>query len=175
MNFRPKQIGVCLVFVSAALLSVAPPLHAHAPDDKAAPQAAADSTEKLVRLMKEDGFNYVATSSPTVFIIHFTGDHLKDIKVVLAIGPDEDSDLVIFVTVTPKATMPATADFRYKLLKDNFDYDLVKVGFDTDDDLSVRIDASLRVADGTYLKNVVNQVRNASDEIYGKIQPSLIP
>ena len=166
MNFRPKQIGACLVLLSAALFSVAPPLHA---------QSLTDKTEKLVRLMKEDNFSYVTTSSPTVFVIHFTGDHLKDIKVILALGADEDSDLVIFVTVTPKATMPPTADFRYKLLKANHDYDQVKVGFDGDDDLSVRIDASMRLADATYLKNVVNQVKNASDEIYGQIQPSLVP
>jgi hypothetical protein len=160
--------------MSAALFSLAPPLHAQTPADKAAAQALADKTEKLVRLMKEDDFNYVTTTSPTVFVIHLTGDHLKDIKVILAIGTDEDSDLVVFVTVTPKATMPTTADFRYILLKANHEYDQVKVGFDGDDDLSVRIDATMRLADATYLKNVVNQVKNASDEIYGKIEPYLI-
>ena len=174
MKFRPKQLGACLILMSAALFSLAPPLHAQTPADKAAAQALADKTEKLVRLMKEDNFNYVTTTSPTVFVIHLTGDHLKDIKVILAIGTDEDSDLVVFVTVTPKATMPTTADFRYILLKANHEYDQVKVGFDGDDDLSVRIDATMRLADATYLKNVVNQVKNASDEIYGKIEPYLI-
>jgi hypothetical protein len=175
MNFRPKQFAACLVLLSAALFAAAPPLHAQTPADKAAAQAVADKTEKLVRLMKEDNFNYIATSSPTVFTIHFTGDHLKDIKVILAIGGDEDSDLVVFVTVTPKATMPVTTDFRYILLKANHEYDQVKIGFDGDDDLSDRIDASMRLADATYLKNVINQVKNSSDEIYGKIQPYLIP
>jgi hypothetical protein len=179
MNLRPKRLGACPVLFSVALLSVAvlsaaPPLHAQTPADKAAAQALADNTEKLVRLMKEDSFDYAATTSPTVFTVHFTGDHLKDIKVILAIGSDEDSDLVIFVTVTPKATMPPTADFRYILLKANHEYDQVKIGFDGDDDLSVRIDASMRLADATYLKNIVNQVKNSSDEIYGKIQPYLI-
>jgi hypothetical protein len=165
MKFRPLPFAVSLVLLSGVLFSAAPPLHA---------QTVADKTEKLVRLMKEDNFNYDTTSSPTVFTIHFTGDHLKDIKVILAIGSDEDSDLVIFVTVTPKATMPVTADFRYILLKDNHEYDEVKIGFDGDDDLSDRIDASIRLADASYLKNVVNQVKNSSDEIYGKIQPYLI-
>ena len=174
MKFRPFPFAASLVLLSAALFAAAPALHA-APDDKATAQSVADKTEKLVRLMKEDNFNYVATSSPTVFVIHFTGDHLKDINVILAIGTDEDSDLVVFVTVTPKATMPVTADFRYILLKANHEYDQVKIGFDGDDDLSVRIDASMRLADATYLKNVVNQVKNSSDEIYGKIQPSLVP
>jgi hypothetical protein len=33
----------------------------------------------------------------------------------------------------------------------------------------------MRLADALYLKNVVSQVKNSSDEIYGKIQPQLIP
>ncbi|MFZ0340436.1 MAG: hypothetical protein WAL45_20595 [Terracidiphilus sp.] len=158
-------IAASLVLLSAALFTAAPPLHA---------QTATAKADKLVALMKADNFTYVATTSPTVFVIHFTGTNLKDIKVVLAVGGDEDSDLVVFVTVTPKATMPATADFRYILLKADHEYDQVKIGFDGDDDLSVRIDGSLRVADATYLLNIVNQVKNSSDEIYGKIQPYLI-
>lgn len=166
MNFRPKQFASYLVLLSAAFFTAAPPLHS---------QSVADKTDKLVRLLKEDNYNYVTTSSPTVFVIHLTGTNLKDIKVILAIGGDVDSDLVIFVTVTPKATMPPTADFRYILLKANHDYDQVKVGFDGDDDLSVRIDGSMRLADAAYLKVLVEQVKNSSDEIYGKIKPYLIP
>jgi hypothetical protein len=166
MNFRPKQVAAILVLASAALFSAAPSLRAQSLNDKA---------DKLVSLMKQDGYDYKTTTSPTVFFIPLTGTNLKNIKVILALDNSDDSDLVIFVTVTPKATMPTTADFRYTLLKANFDYDLVKVGFDDDDDLSVRVDGSLRVADAAYLKSLITQVKNASDEIYGKIQPSLIP
>ena len=82
MNFRPKQSGACpallsVVLLSAAVFSVAPPLHAQTPADKAAAQALVDKTEKLVRLMKADDFSYVTTSSPTVFVIHFTGETSK--------------------------------------------------------------------------------------------------
>lgn len=166
MNFRPRQFAASLILLSAAVICAAPPLHA---------QSVSEKTDKLVRLLKEDGFDYHTTTSPSVFTIHFTGDHLKDIKVILAIGDDSDSDLVVFVTVTPKATMPTTADFRYQLLKFNHEFDQVKVGFDSDDDLSIRVDGSMRVADAAYLKAIVNQVKNSSDEIYGKIQPSLLP
>ncbi|MGA3129372.1 MAG: hypothetical protein ABSD59_01135 [Terracidiphilus sp.] len=165
MHFRLKQFGAFLVLFSAALFAAAPPLHA---------QSDADKTGKLVRLMKEDGYDYKTTTSPTVFIIHFTGDHLKDIKVVLALGGDADSDLIAFVTVTPKANMPTTADFRYTLLKTNYQYDQVKVGLDNDDDLSVRIDGSMRLADAAYLKVIIDQLKSSSNEIYGKIQPSLL-
>jgi len=165
MIFRPMQFAASLVLLSAAVFSWAPPLHAQSLNDKA---------DKLVSLMKQDGFDYKTTTSPTVFTIHFTdGTNLKDIKVILALGSDEDSDLVIFVTVTPKATMPTTSDFRYILLKANHEYDQVKIGLDGDDDLSVRIDGSMRVADALYIKNLVNQVKNSSDEIYGKVKPYL--
>ena len=164
MHFR--RIG-CAVLLAATLFTPALPVKA-----QTVPQG---TINKLISLMQQDGFAYKTTSSPTVFMIHFTGDHLKDIKVVIALGGDEDSDLVVFVTVTPKATMPATADFRYTLLKMNHDFDQVKVGFDADGDLSVRIDASMRVADATYVKSVINQVKNSSDEIYGKIQSQLNP
>ena len=165
MHLRMKQLAAGLLLFAAVLFSAAPALRA---------QSVADKTEKLVRLLKEDGYDYKATSSPTVFVLHFQGAHLKDIKIVLAIGGNEDSDLIVFVTVTPKATMPTTTEFRYKLLKFNHQFDMVKVGFDGDDDLSVRIDGSMRLADATYLKNIVNQLRNTSDEIYGDIQPYLL-
>jgi hypothetical protein len=164
MHFR--RIG-CAVLLAATLFTPALPVNA-----QQVPQAKID---KLVSLMRQDGFAYVTTSSPSVFVIHFTGDHLKDIKVVIAVGNGEDSDLVIFVTVTPKATMPASADFRGMLLGFNHEFDQVKVGFDADGDLSVRTDASMRVADATYVKDVINQVKSASDEIYGKIEPQLHP
>jgi len=164
MYFR-RCIG-CFVLLAAALFMPALPVKAQVP------QA---TINKLVSLMQQDNFSYKTTSSPTVFVIHFTGDHLKDIKVILALGNDEDSDLVIFVTVVEKRRMPTTADFRYMLLKMNHEFDQIKVGFDKDDDLSVRIDASSRLADATYLRNVVNQVKNSSDEIYGKIEPRLLP
>ena len=164
MNVRPKHFAASLILLSVAVFGAAIPLQSQTTSDKA---------DKLVRLLKEDSYDYKTTTSPTVFVIHLVGDHMKDIKVVLAIGDDTDSDLVIFVTVTPKATMPATADFRYTLLKFNHEYDQVKVGFDGDDDLSVRVDGSMRLADAAYLKAIIGQVKTASDEIYGKIQPSL--
>ena len=163
MHFRLKQFAAVMLLSCAAVFAAAP-LRA---------QSDADKADKLVRLLKEDGYDYKTTTSTTVFVVHFVGTNMKDIKVVLAVGGDTDSDLIVFVTVTPKATMPTTADFRYTLLKFNHEYDQVKVGFDADDDLSVRIDGSTRLADAAYLKVIVDQVRKASDEIYGKIQPNL--
>ncbi len=164
MKRQPKLL-LCLVCLVGVLLVMVLPVAGQS----------SENTAKLVSLLQASQYQYRTTNSPTVFTIHFTGTHLKDIKVVLALGNDVNSELVIFVTVVPKLRMPATADFRHTLLKFNHEYDQVKVGFDGDDDLSVRIDGSMRLADVTYLKNLVQQVKNASDEIYGKIEPSLLP
>jgi hypothetical protein len=164
LHLRPTLAGFLLP--AAFLLWLALPAPAQTTTEKA---------DKLVRLLKECNYDYRTTKSPTVFTIHFTGTHIKDIKLVLAIGNDEDADLVIFVTVAEKRRMPATTDFRYKLLKANHDYDQVKIGFDGDDDLSARIDGAMRVADAQYLRKLVNQVKNTSDELYGMIEADLLP
>ena len=129
----------------------------------------------MVSLLKANSYDYKTTSSPSVFVIHFVGKHMSDIKVVLALGGDEDSDMVIFVTVVEKRHMPVTAEFRGHLLEQNHALNQVKVGFDADGDLSVRTDSSLRLCDARGFYNIVNQVKNASDDIYGQIQSLLLP
>jgi hypothetical protein len=139
-----------------------------------AAQSSTDGAAKMVSLMQANNYNFVTTKSPTVWVIHFTGAHLKDTKVVLALDTS-NNQMVIFVTVVEKRRMPVTTDFMHNLLKQNHALDRVKVGFDADDDLSVRIDAPLRIADATELHDIVTQIKNASDEIYGQIEPSLLP
>jgi hypothetical protein len=166
MNLRIRlYAGVFALFAALCFFSAIP----------ARAQSMEAKTARLVSLMRDNNYAYKTTSSPTVFVIHLTGTHLSDVKVVLALGDDEDSDLVIFVTVVEKRRMPATADFRFKLLKANHEYDQVKIGFDGDDDLSVRADGSMRLADAVYLKHLVEQIKSSSDELYGKIQPDLLP
>ena len=130
-----------------------------------------DSAAKIVNLMQADSYNFQSTKSPTVWMIRFAGDHLKDIKVVVTV---KDSTMVCFVTLVENQRMPVTTDFMRTLLEQNHELDRVKVGYDHDGDLSVRIDSSVRVIDAAELREIVNQVRNASDEIYGMIEPSLL-
>ena len=128
---------------------------------------------KLVSLLQENHYDYHTTRSPSVFTIHFVGEHIKDIKLILAIGDDPDADLIVFVTVTEKRHMPVTTDFMRLLLEQNHVMDQTKIGYDKDGDLEVRIDGSMRLADATYLRHIVEQVKNVSDELYGVIEPSL--
>jgi hypothetical protein len=139
-----------------------------------AAQTADQGIAKMVSLMQANSYNFVTTKSPTVWVIHFTGTHLKDVKVILALDAD-NYQMVIFVTVVEKRRMPVTTDFLHTLLKFNHEFDRVKVGLDADDDLSVRVDAPLRLADAAEFKDIVTQIKNSSDEIYGKIEPQLLP
>jgi hypothetical protein len=160
-----------LCLFAALLFSLVLPMAAQtSTDGSATDQGAA----KMVSLMQANNYNFVTTKSPTVWVIHFTGTHLKDIKVILALDAD-NYQMVIFVTVVEKRRMPVTTDFLHQLLKFNHEFDRVKVGLDADDDLSVRIDAPLRIADAAEFKDIVTQIKNASDEIYGKIEPQLLP
>jgi hypothetical protein len=154
-----------LCLLAALLLSLALPMAA---------QSSTEGSAKMVSLMKACNFDFHTTNSPTVWVIHFTGTHLKDIKIVLALDA-ADNQMVIFVTVVEKRRMPVTTDFLRTLLKFNHEFDRVKVGLDSDDDLSVRIDAPLRLADAQEFHDIVNQIKNSSDEIYGKIEPQLLP
>ena len=165
MRTRPAFSFVRLCLFAALLLSLVLPMAA---------QSSTEGSAKMVSLMQANSYNFVTTKSPTVWVIHFTGTHLKDIKVVLALDV-ANNQMVIFVTVVEKRRMPVTIDFMHQLLKFNHEFDRVKVGLDADDDLSVRIDAPLRIADVTDFHDIVTQIKNASDEIYGKIEPNLLP
>ena len=171
MKWFARRSIVSMCFLAAVLLVPAIPFAARAQDQ--AP-ANSDSIAKMVRLMTECGYSYQGTRSSTVWKINLTGKHISNIKVVLAIGGDADSDLIVFATVVEKQYMPVTTDFMSNLLKQNHEMDQVKIGYDADGDLEVRTDTSLRLVDATMLKHVVEQVRNVSDEIYGQIQPSLV-
>ncbi|HUB29516.1 MAG TPA: hypothetical protein VL967_07455 [Terracidiphilus sp.] len=160
------------------LLALVLPVAAHAAtattNDPLAPHilpSSGDSSARMVTMMRADSFNFQSTKSPNVWLIRFSGDHLKDIKVVLTV---KDSTMVVFVTLVQNQRLPVTTDFMRTLLEQNHELDRVKVGYDRDGDLSVRIDSNMRVIDATELRDIVNQVKNASDEIYGMIEPSLL-
>jgi hypothetical protein len=120
MNFRRFVRCSLVVGVLAIALGAAPPAPAQSVDA---------SLAKVMRLMHDDAYNYVNSRSPSVWSIHFTGKHLNDVKVILAVSTDPGTDLmVVFVTVAEKRRLPVTTDFMRKLLEENHALDRVKVG-----------------------------------------------
>jgi hypothetical protein len=126
------------------------------------------NAQKVKSLLDASGFEYRKTNSPTVWTVLRTGKNLPEIKVVIAVS---DTDIVIFVTAIAKASLDVTTASMYQLLKFNHTLDRVKVGFDKDDDVSVRIDIDIRLMDVAELKADVEQVIKASDAIYGAMKP----
>jgi hypothetical protein len=154
-----------LCLLAAVLFSLVLPMAA---------QSSSDQIAKMVSLMQANNYNFVTTKSPTVWVIHLDGTHLKDVKVIVALNTDDNS-AVVFVTVVEKRHLPVTTDFMRHLLEQNHALDRVKIGYDADGDLFVRIDAPMRNADAKEVHDIINQVKNASDEIYGQVEPSLLP
>ena len=160
--------SVCFLIVLALALVIAAP--ARAQNDSSAPTP--ENMAKLASLLPTTGYVFKQHNS-SVWSVDVQGKtSQKTFRLIVSTGGDA---AVIFITVTPKATLPATPDFLQKLLRFNHSLDQVKVGLDRDDDLSVRVDARMRILDEAELTAIIHQVINSSDEIYKQISPYLLP
>ncbi|MBV8752510.1 MAG: YbjN domain-containing protein [Hyphomicrobiales bacterium] len=116
-------------------------------------------------MLKQTGYTY-NTHNPTTWSVDLTRKNFGKMRVILSTGSDM---LVTFVILAKKAKIQKTPQMMDALLTANHDYDYTKIGLDKDGDMFVRIDMPLRTIDATELKSVIDQVANASDEIYVKV------
>jgi hypothetical protein len=128
-------------------------------------QPAAAQSMSMDAMLKETGYAYT-THNPTTWSIDLTRKNLGKVKVILSTGSDI---LVTFVILAKKAAIQKTPQMMDTLLTANHDYDYTKIGLDKDGDMFVRIDMPLRTVDATELKAIIDQVANASDEVYVKV------
>jgi Putative bacterial sensory transduction regulator len=131
----------------------------------AAAQVALAQSMGMDAMLKQTGYPYT-THNPTTWSIDLTRKSLGKVKVILSTGSDI---LVTFVIVAKKAKIQKTPQLMDTLLTANHDYDYTKIGLDKDGDMFVRVDMPLRTVDAAELKSIVDQVANASDEIYAKV------
>ena len=131
----------------------------------ALPQVARAQSVGMDAMLKQTGYAY-NTHNPTTWSIDLTRKNLGKVRVILSTGSDI---LVTFVIIAKKAQIQKTPQLMDKLLTANHDYDYTKIGLDKDGDMFVRIDMPLRVIDATELKSIIDQVANASDEVYVKV------
>ena len=117
-------------------------------------------------MLKQTGYAYT-THNATTWSIDLNRKNIGKMRVILSSGSDI---LVTFVIVAKKAGIQKTPQLMDALLTANHDYDYAKIGLDKDGDMFVRVDMPLRVLDATELKNIIDQVANASDELYPKIK-----
>jgi Putative bacterial sensory transduction regulator len=130
-----------------------------------AAQVALAQSMGMDAMLKQTGYPYT-THNPTTWSIDLTRKNLGKVKVILSTGSDI---LVTFVIVAKKAKIQKTPQLMDTLLTANHDYDYTKIGLDKDGDMFVRVDMPLRTVDAAELKSIVDQVANASDEIYAKV------
>jgi hypothetical protein len=131
----------------------------------AAPRLALAQSESMDAMLKQTGYNYT-THNATTWSIDLNRKSLGKMKVILSTGGDI---LVTFVIVAKKAAIHKTPQMMDALLTANHDYDYTKVGLDKDGDMFVRIDMPLHSVHSAELKSIIDQVANASDEIYAKV------
>jgi hypothetical protein len=128
-------------------------------------QVGSAQADSMDAMLKQTGYGYT-THNATTWSIDLNRKHLGKTKVILSTGSDI---LVTFVIVAKKAAIQKTPQMMDTLLTANHDYDYTKIGLDKDGDMFVRIDMPLRSVDAAELKSIVNQVANASDEVYAKV------
>jgi hypothetical protein len=131
----------------------------------ASPLHAQSSTSRIEQMLKQDDFTF-RTHNATTWSIELERKNLGKVRVILSTGSDI---LVTFAILAKKANINKTLKLMDTLLSANHEYDYVKVGLDKDGDMFVRIDTPLRTLDAPELKAVVNQVANASDEVFAKV------
>src|SRR6266849_3615970 len=126
-------------------------------------------TTKVAQLLKETGFTYT-THNANTWSVDFDRKNLGKVKVIVSTGADI---IVTFAILAKKATIQKTPKFLETIAVANHEYDYVKIGLDKDGDLFVRIDTLMRVTDAGEMKSVIEQVANASDEVFGKVSSSV--
>jgi len=134
----------------------------------AAPPAAAQSS-RVDQMLKATGFKFT-THNPTTWSIDFERKTLGKFKVIMSTGSDI---LVTFAILAKNANINKSPQLMEALASANHEYDYVKVGLDKDGDMFVRTDTLLRTLDSKALKDVINQVANASEEVFIKVAGSV--
>ncbi len=129
------------------------------------------SSAKVTQLLHGFGTPFTQ-KTPSVWYMDYNGKHLKNFRVILAVEGDL---LVSFVTVAPKARIQATPDFMHKVMRLNSKFDRVKVGLDSDEDLFVRIDSTVRILDAQEFKLVIDQLASATDDVYDDLSAYITP
>jgi hypothetical protein len=131
------------------------------------PQTDADRVTEIATASKF-AVNRSDAGKQPIWTITRRAEHLKEFDVILMV---KNGVLISFVTVAPKSSIRRTPDLMEKMLKMNYEYDSVKIGFDEDDDAYVRIDQRLRVVDAQEFNQIIEQVSSVADALYGAMKP----
>jgi hypothetical protein len=154
----------------AAILAASLTLVAQA--QSPSPQPDVERLEGIVAQSKFTGMaRKIDSPKQPVWTIKRKGESLKEFEVIFIV---KNGVLVTFVTVAPKANLRRTPELLEKMMKMNYQYDTVKIGFDEDDDAYVRIDQRLRIVDVQEFNQIIDQVSLAADTLHTELKPFMI-
>jgi hypothetical protein len=131
--------------------------------------ATAANAVKVTQLLKDTGLSF-KTHSATTWSVELPRKNIGKVRVITSVGSDV---VVTFAILAKKAAIQKTLQLLDTLASANHEYDYAKIGLDRDGDLFVRIDTPSRLIDAKELKSVIDQVANASDEVFAKISGSI--
>ncbi len=134
-----------------------------------------DDNAKVAKLLEGSGQKYKTyniASGPVWSIEELHGSSLKNIQILLGAS---GGFMVMGVVVAEKAHMNVTPEFMHKLLKLSHEVDRVKLGFDNDDDLFVRIESPVRLLDAQDFKAQIDQLVLAANEVHKQMSSFITP
>jgi hypothetical protein len=129
----------------------------------------AQSSAKVEQWLKQSGLNYTKASD-SVWLVKSKGNVLKDFNTLIATN---EGVVVIGVVMANKKDLVMSQDSLFKILKINHDIDFIKIGFDNDDDLFVRLERKVRMLDLEEFKACYGEVTAAADTLFTGIKPFL--
>jgi hypothetical protein len=137
---------------------------------EAVAQGDAARVEELLSATKYS-FKRLEGSKQPVWTIKRKSENLKEFEVILTV---KNGLLTTFITVALKDNIRRTPELCERMVKFNYAWDSVKIGFDGDEDAYVRMDSRLRVVDTQEFTHVIEQVSTTAEALHKELQPFLI-
>lgn len=163
---KPLTNSILKLFVLALIIST----HSFAAFAATLSQGStAQTSAKVEQWLKQAGYN-ATKAADNVWLIKSKGNALSDFNTLVATN---EGVVVIGVVMTNKKDLKMSQDLLFKILKLTHDIDYIKIGFDNDDDLFVRLERKVRTLDFEEFKACYSEVTNAADKLYTEIKPFL--
>ena len=173
MRISPRIVAIVIAAACAAPIHARPQGQTAQPQTPAQDQDSKSDADRITEIASASKFTVTRHDSgkQPIWTITRRADHLKEFDVIVMM---KNGVLISFVTVAPKAAIRRTPEVMEKMLKMNYEYDSVKIGFDEDDDAYVRIDQRLRVVDAQEFNSIIEQVSSVADALYDRLKPYFI-
>lgn len=122
------------------------------------------------KVAADSGYQYEELD-PQIWRFLFAGKHMPEIDVIAVW---QGQLFILGAILTSRQFLRESMQFMEQLLFLNNNLDRVKIGYNHENMLFVRVDLSVRNLDPQEFKDALDQVSAATDFVYGAIKPFLI-